>query len=276
MQLLRLKFKPQLIFYCASDDIVVYSSEKWIFTSAHMSFILIQSSCLALTLHFFASVSVFPREYYSTAPLFQSISSSSKVNDYPVILMPGFMGGLNYYGNSRQGYVMDELKKEGYEVFQVMGGPVSSSYDRVVEIYHQIVGGTVDYGAAHSSKYGHSRFAETVEAGLYPEISNTNKVHLISHSFGGVDCRYLTHLLNYGSEAEQVLAAQGEAISPVFEGGHDWIASCTSIASPHDGTVLALLINDYIPVVKTLILSVASVLGLETENCIFDFKLEQW
>ena len=36
-----------------------------------------------------------------------------------------------------------------------------SNYDRAVELYYYIKGGTVDYGAAHAAKYGHDRYGKT-------------------------------------------------------------------------------------------------------------------
>ena len=56
-------------------------------------------------------------------------------------------------------------EQEGYEVISVVGGPVSSSWDRTVEIYTQLVGGTVDYGKAHSEEHGHLRFSESYAEG---------------------------------------------------------------------------------------------------------------
>ena len=58
---------------------------------------------------------------------------------------------------------------------------------------------------------------------MYPQISSENKVHLVSHSMGGMDCRLLTHLLNYGHQAEIDATPEGETVSELFTGGHDWI-----------------------------------------------------
>ena len=40
-------------------------------------------------------------------------------------------------------------------------GPFTSAWDRACEVYAQLVGGTVDYGKAHSEKYGHERYGRT-------------------------------------------------------------------------------------------------------------------
>jgi triacylglycerol lipase len=86
-----------------------------------------------------------------------------------------------------------------------------------------------------------------------------------------MDCRLLVHLLNYGSPEET-----GDDVSELFKGGKDWVASCSSISSPHDGTSLTVLVNNYFPQVRDLILSIASVLGLDTDSHLYNFKLEQW
>ena len=110
--------------------------------------------------------------------------------------MPGFVapGPNDLYGvlsswGAFHGDLGKQLDTLGFKTIETSGGPVSSSYDRAVEIYTQLVGGQVDYGAAHSEKYGHNRYGEIYDIAKYPEISSVNKVHLISHSFGGMDCR---------------------------------------------------------------------------------------
>ena len=39
------------------------------------------------------------------------------------------------------------MKKDGYMVFTPAGGPISSIWDRVAEIFAQMKGGKVDYGS---------------------------------------------------------------------------------------------------------------------------------
>ena len=66
--------------------------------------------------------------------------------------------------------------------------------DRACELYAQISGGTVDYGAVHAEKHGHNRFGRTY-SGFAPNWSETNKVHLVGHSMGGQTIRTLVQLL---------------------------------------------------------------------------------
>ena len=80
-------------------------------------------------------------------------------NNYPIVLIHGFlgwgpdeMGGYKYWGGKDD--IADLLRQEGHTVFEVSVGPVSSNWDRAVEAYTQLKGGQVDYGTAHSEKFG--------------------------------------------------------------------------------------------------------------------------
>ena len=44
------------------------------------------------------------------------------------------------------------LEENGFKVFNVSIGPISSNWDRAVEVYYQLKGGQVDYGLNHSKK----------------------------------------------------------------------------------------------------------------------------
>ena len=126
-------------------------------------------------------------------------------NKYPIILIHGFLGwgkeelgDFNYWGGKNN--IEQYLRDKGYEVYSVSLGPISSSYDCAVETFYQIKGGQLDYGQAHSEKYGIIQKPEgMVYPGLYPEWSADNPVHILGYSFGGVTSRRLlpvsyTHL----------------------------------------------------------------------------------
>ena len=88
--------------------------------------------------------------------LFTSIFSQ---NDYPIVLVHGFMGwgpdemgSYNYWGGKRD--MVQEFESQGFEVLVTNVGPISSNWDRAVELYYQIKGGQVDYGKTHSEKFG--------------------------------------------------------------------------------------------------------------------------
>ncbi|NFO04827.1 lipase [Clostridium botulinum] len=199
-------------------------------------------------------------------------------NEYPIVLVHGFMGfgrdellGYKYWGGIVD--IQEKLRDEGHQTYTATVGPVSSNWDRACELYAYIVGGTVDYGEAHAKKYGHERYGRTFE-GIYKDVSDTNKIHLIGHSMGGQTVRTLTQLLSEGSEEEQSYSQ--ENCSPLFMGNKHWIRSVTTISTPNDGTTL----SDAIPA-KELINTAFGVLGTITGkndlfSSIYDFKLDQF
>ncbi len=172
----------------------------------------------------------------------------------PVILLHGLNGygrenfpDYWYWGGSRD--LESELRASGYDVRTAAVGPVSSNWDRCCEFYAYLRGGTVDYGKAHSEKYGHDRFGATYE-GIFPEWGEQDpvtgefrKIHIISHSMGGMTARMVAQLLEEGSLEE--IRATGYETSPLFRGGRTWIKSITTISTPHDGSTLTYEMTSY-------------------------------
>lgn len=62
------------------------------------------------------------------------------------------MGGYKYWGGNHD--FEHFLNEQGFEVYTASVGPVSSNWDRAVELFYQIKGGQVDYGFSHSAEYG--------------------------------------------------------------------------------------------------------------------------
>jgi triacylglycerol esterase/lipase EstA (alpha/beta hydrolase family) len=86
-------------------------------------------------------------------------------SDDPVVFVHGLMGwgeraGLNsvlpYWGMTT-GSLTAYLNSLGYETYSATVGPISSAWDRACELYAQLTGTTVDYGAAHSAAHDHAR-----------------------------------------------------------------------------------------------------------------------
>ncbi|RAP30486.1 Triacylglycerol lipase [Brevibacillus laterosporus] len=214
-------------------------------------------------------------------PVVNAEELSENNNNRPIILVNGFLGwgreeilGFKYWGGLHD--IQEKLKKDGYQVFTSEIGPISSNWDRACELYAQINGGTVDYGAAHADEHGHARFGRTYE-GFVLNWNENNKVHLVGHSMGGQTARTLVQLLKEGNREEKEYANQHSEveISPLFEGGKSFVRSVTTIATPHNGTTLADGISTFIPFAKELL--VATAFFVHSSDLIFyDFKLDQW
>ena len=86
---------------------------------------------------------------------FTLICGLSAQNKYPIVLVHGFMGwGKNEMGNYKYwggNYDLEQaFKDQGFEVYVASVGPISSNWDRAVELFYQIKGGQVNYGKRHS------------------------------------------------------------------------------------------------------------------------------
>lgn len=203
-------------------------------------------------------------------------------NHYPIIFVHGLAGwgrdeafGFKYWGGLND--IEANLNKKGYRVYTAVVGPISSNYDRAVELYYYIKGGTVDYGAAHAKEYGHSRYGRTFK-GVYPEWDSDHPIHLIGHSMGGLTSRALVDLLIDGNEEEQVYAAasQGDVLSSLFEGDKNWVHSVTTVGTPHNGSTFADSDNELALFIKELVINIAAVSGGDLSAFQYDFKLDHW
>lgn len=170
--------------------------------------------------------------------------------NYPAVFVHGYSGWGSYdarnastpYWGLGSTNVENSLRARDYQVYMASVGPVSSAWDRACELYAQITGTRVDYGAAHSAACGHDRFGRDFTGNaLIPDFTwdSAHKLHLIGHSFGGATIRLLLDLLADGDAAEQ---AAGEDVSPLFTGGKaDWVCSITTISAPSNGTTAVYL-----------------------------------
>lgn len=211
------------------------------------------------------------------------ISNETKVNAQnkdPNIFVHGLTGfgygelgpKLHYWGGNTQDIIGD-VTALGYNGMEAVVSPFGSNWDRACELYAYIKGGTVDYGAVHSAKYGHERYGRTFP-GIYPTWGADNKVHLIGHSQGGQTSRLIETLLREGSAEERTYAeAKGDVLSDLFQGDKQWVTSVTAIATPHNGTQVASMAR---ALVNNLIYTAAFMANSQSINLSYDFKLDQW
>jgi len=216
--------------------------------------------------------SIFIFTFYILNP-FSSIDAN---NNYPIILIHGFigwgseeMGGYNYWGGNYD-YV-EYLDSLGYEVYNVSVGPISSNWDCAVEAYYQIKGGQVDYGKRHSTQYGIIQKPSSKKwPGLYPEWDADHPIHIIGHSMGGQTARRLQYLLEneiYIDSARTI----PESSDLLGQKHQAWIRSITTMSSPHNGTTLSDIVKKSVPFLQDFI-GLAAVIG----NRFYSFDLEQW
>ena len=97
---------------------------------------------------------------------------------HPYVFVHGMMGwgedkkfykGLPYWGMVTGNYPR-RMREKGYEVYTPTVSPLGSAWDRACELYAQLTGTRVDYGAAHSKKYGHDRYGRDYSGGRYSRI----------------------------------------------------------------------------------------------------------
>jgi len=163
----------------------------------------------------------------------------------PMIFVPGLAGWGEGAGLDKvvpgwgqlAGSMPKYLGGYGYECYAASVGPVSSAWDRACELYAQLTGTRVDYGAAHAARFGHDRFGESYEKAFVPDWDDSGrKVHLIGHSLGGATVRLLAQLLAYGS-ADERAATPADTLSPLFSGALGGrVASITTLGAPHNGS----------------------------------------
>jgi triacylglycerol lipase len=204
----------------------------------------------------------------------------------PVVLVHGFFGfdHTTLGGHFRYWGGFNDIAKHieagsGREVFTAGVGPVSSNWDRAIELYYQIKGGCADYGAGHAAQHaatGHVRKPagkcwaadpsdnpENYPLALYPQWDAAHPIHLVGHSQGGQTIRTLIQLLEQGSLRET--ASPG------------WVVSATSIATPHNGTTLRDIVVNWLPDASTLAGLAVQASGTGgSGGSGFKFRLEQF
>jgi len=206
--------------------------------------------------------------------------SAASGNNCPMIFVHGIYGwskdeisSYNYWGGNID--IIRNLNSQGLKAMNATVGTFSSNWDRACELYYYIKGGTVDYGAAHSAKYGHERYGKTFP-GIYPEWDEVSKIHLIGHSYGGQTIRLLVELLKNGSAEERNYRGFYEAggLSMLFEGGKSWVLSITTIGTPLNGSTFVNYVNNKNR--KDLYISLGGLPKLYNANPKYDFRLDQW
>ena len=204
------------------------------------------------------------------------LTLSKAQNNFPIVLIHGFMGwgpdemgDYNYWGGKDD--LVSLLEEQGHVVFELSVGPVSSNWERAIEVYYQLKGGQIDYGKRHANRYNIiQKPKDKYYEALYSKWSNKNPVHIIAHSMGGQTARMLNYLLTqefYQDDGNEVR----ESSLLLGQSQEGLIKSITTIATPHDGTTLTSITIKIIPFIQYFI-GVAGLVGTDFYN----FDLEQW
>ena len=212
----------------------------------------------------------------ATQPGGKRISAQSLDKSVPIVLVHGFLGFgregfggmMKYWGGTLD--VQEDLRAQGYTVFTAAVGPFSSNWDRAAELYAQIKGGCVDYGAVHSAQAQHDeRDAAKCYPGFYPQWDAQHPVNLLGHSLGGPTSRMLVRLLDGG--------APGQGDSLLFAGGHGgWVRSVMSVSSPSAGSPVADNLPVMLPLIKQTFLALTATLGASETGQSYNFGLGQF
>lgn len=213
-------------------------------------------------------------------------------NNYPFVLVSGlfsygeeeFLSRIFPYFGLWKTDVRKLYNEQGIKCYTPSTGPFSSAWDKACELYAAIVGGTVDYGLAHSKEHGHARYGRTYRQALIPEwgqLDNegkTHKINLIAYSLGGQSARALIELLANGSKAEREVTPE-YSLSELFRGGHrDWIHSATFLSGAHEGTTAVYALKK-LKILKPLLHLAgigSSILGHTALSGIFDPRLDHF
>ena len=149
-----------------------------------------------------------------------------------------------YWGGG-SGDVAARWRDQGVDAHAASVAPQGSAWDRACELYAQLAGTRVDYGAAHAATYRHDRYGRDFSGQpLIPTWDDDTRLVLIGHSFGGATIRLFGELLAHGS-AEEREATGPDTLSPFFAGGLGGrILAIVTLAAPTNGTTAYDLASD--------------------------------
>ncbi len=136
------------------------------------------------------------------------------------------------------------MNEQGYESYSASVDPKGSAWDRACELYAELTGTIVDYGAYHSKIAGHERFGTDFSKNPLMKDFGKNRFVLIGHSFGGATVRLFSEILRNGA-SEEIENTDPSELSDFFKGGNgDKLFALVTMAAPTNGTTAYDLYED--------------------------------
>lgn len=197
----------------------------------------------------------------------------SPKNDFPIVLVHGLLGwgedelaGVDYW----HGF---DCQRGATGIIRSEVSAIASLHDRACELFYQLVGGRVDYGAEHAARYGHARFGRNYAVAKHPQWSAEQPLHFVGHSMGAPTIRMLQQMLE-------------EQAFPGFATDHRWVQSVSSISGVNNGSTAVYLfgVDERSGLIKrrsaaAAIIKLAelySALAPEKFKNFYDFDLAHW
>lgn len=161
-------------------------------------------------------------------------------------------------------------------------GPISSIHDQACELFYQLIGARVHYGAEHARTFGHARYGRDYTGkSLYPAWNADNPLDFVCHSMGAPVVRMLQYLLEEGFFSRED--------GTDYHTGSQWIRSITTVSGVHNGSTLTWIlgvdpvtgkINKESPGVKILVGILERYARLQAKQPgvarFYDLMLDQW
>ena len=207
------------------------------------------------------------RVLLALASLLSFAPDAAAANNDPVVLVHGALGfgpdtipgnGFLYWGGYHDIAALLQAYHGPHIVFTAAVGPIASNWDRAAELYAQIKGGCVDYGATHVARHGYpgevqkpigkcwaadpANNPNNDPLAFYPQWDAAHPIHMIGHSQGGTTIRALIQLLEHGSPDGD------EGGGELYRGGKTgWVKSVVTLSAPHNGTTFSDAVINVLP-----------------------------
>ncbi len=136
-----------------------------------------------------------------------------------VVFISGFLSPTNW-----QSYPSGAIP-ENVDFITVNPSPIGSLHDRACQIFHELYGGTIDYGKEHSDYHKHERFGRSFAKGKLQNWNSSNPIVIIGHSLGGSTAWVLQNYL-----ASKMFSG--------IETSADWVSGIICVSSPLNGSLM--------------------------------------